>query len=63
MLRQRGGKEAGGGGVLAGMPYPAMTSRAVPGHSVNLSQIEFGKFGSGSAKNTRMGSNRLPSDL
>jgi hypothetical protein len=62
MLRQRGGKEAGGG-ALAAMPY-----RAVPGHAarrgarpgaafcktaVNLSQIEFGEFGSSIAKNTR----------
>ncbi len=33
MLRQRGGKEAGGGGALAAMPYHAVTSRAVPGHA------------------------------
>ncbi len=32
MLRQRGGKEAGGG-ALAAMPYRAVTSRAVPGHA------------------------------
>jgi hypothetical protein len=30
---------------------------------MNLRQIEFGKFGSGSAKNTMMGSIRVPSDL
>ena len=33
MLRQRGGKEAGGGALLAAMPYRAVTSRAVPGHA------------------------------
>jgi hypothetical protein len=31
--------------------------------AVNLSQIEFGDFGSGRAKNTRMGSIQIPPDL
>ncbi len=35
MLRQRGGKEAGG--ALAAMPYRAVTSRAVPGHAARRS--------------------------
>jgi hypothetical protein len=30
---------------------------------VNLRQIEFGEFGSGSVKNTTMGLNHLPSEL
>jgi hypothetical protein len=30
---------------------------------MNLSQIEFGEFGSGSAKKITVGSIRLPSDL
>jgi hypothetical protein len=76
MLRQRGGKE--GGGALAAMPYRAVPWRHVPCRAtprgarpgaafcttaVNLSQIEFGEFGSGIAKNTMVGTNRLPTDL
>jgi hypothetical protein len=37
VLRQRGGKEAGGGGALAAMPCRAVTSRAVPGHAARRS--------------------------
>ncbi len=37
MLRQRGGKEARGGGALAAMLYPAVTSRAMPGHAARRS--------------------------
>ena len=76
MLRQRGGKE--GGGALAAMPCRAVQWRHVPCRAtprgarlgaafsttaVNLSQIEFGDFGSGRAKNTRMGSIQVPPDL
>jgi hypothetical protein len=35
MLRQQGGKEAGG--ALAAKPYRAVTSRAVPGHATRRS--------------------------
>jgi hypothetical protein len=55
------------------VPYRAVPCRATPlgarpgaafsTTAVNLRQIEFGKFGSGSAKNTMMGSIRVPSDL
>jgi hypothetical protein len=62
MLRQQGGKEAGGGGAgCHAVPCRATPRGARPGPAfsttvVNLSQIEFGKFGSGSAKNTTLGS-------
>jgi hypothetical protein len=50
------------------VPFQATLRGARPGApfsttAVNLRQIEFGEFGSGSAKNTTMGSNRLPSDF
>ena len=71
MLRQLRSKDGAGGGL--GAPYCAVPCRATlrgapPGAAfcttaVNLRQIEFGKFGSGSAKNTMMGSIRVPSDL
>jgi hypothetical protein len=76
VLRQRGGKE--GGGALAAMPCRAVQWRHVPCRAtprgarpgaafsttaVNLRQIEVGKFGGGSAKNTTIGSIRVPSDL
>jgi hypothetical protein len=54
------------------VPYRAVQCRAVPGHAARRSAWrcvlhncrEFTiEFGSGSAKNTMMGSNRLPSDF
>jgi hypothetical protein len=55
------------------VPYRAVLWRATPRGArlgaafsttaVNLSQIEFGEFSSGSAKNTTVGSNRLSSDF
>ncbi len=61
MLRQRGGKEAGGG-VRCTVPCRTVPCRATPRGAqpgaafcitaVNLSQIEFGEFGSGSVKST-----------
>ncbi len=70
VLRQLRSKDGAGGG---GVPYRAVPCRATPRGArpgaafsttaVNLSQIEFGEFSSGSAKNTTMGSIRVPSDL
>jgi hypothetical protein len=55
------------------VPYRAVPCRATPRGArpgaefsttaVNLSQIEFVEFGSGSAKNTTVVSNRLSSDF
>ena len=70
MLRQRGGKEVGGGRWLPcrTVPCRATPRGARPGAAfcitaLNLGQIKIGEFGSGSAKNTKVSSNRLPSDL
>ena len=72
VLRQLKSKD-GAGGELGGVPYRAVPCRATPRGvrpgaafpttAVNLSQIEFGDFGSGRAKNTRMGSIQVPPDL
>ncbi len=71
VLRQLRSKDGAGGGGW--VPYRAVPCRAAPRGTrpgtafsttaVNLRQIEFGEFGSGSAKNTTMGSIRVPSDL
>ena len=66
VLRQLRSKEGGAG--CRTVPCRATPRGARPGAAfsttaVNLSQIEFGEFGSGSAKNSTMGSIRLPSDL
>ncbi len=73
VLRQLRSKDGGGGAGCRTVPYHAVPCGAMlrgawPGAAfrktaVNLRQIEFSEFGSGSAKNTKMGSNRLPSDL
>jgi hypothetical protein len=73
VLRQLKSKDGAGGGGLGAVPYRAVPCRdtprgirpgaACPTSAVNLSQIEFGDFGSGRAKNTRMGSIRVPPDL
>ncbi len=68
VLRQLRSKDGGGGGWVGAVPCRATPRGARPGATfcttaVNLRQIEFGEFGSGSAKNSTMGSNRLPSDL
>jgi hypothetical protein len=70
VLRQLRSKDGGGGGWV---PYRAVPCRSTPRGArpgaafsttaVNLRRMEFGKFGSGSAKNTMMGSIRVPSDL
>ena len=70
VLRQLRSKDGAGGGWV---PYRAVPCRATPRGvrpgaafsttAVNLRQIEFGEFGSGSAKNTTTGSIRVPSDL
>jgi hypothetical protein len=72
VLRQLKSKDGAGVG-LGGVPYRAVPCRATPRGvrpgaafpttAVNLSQIEFGDFGSGRAKNTRMGSIQVPPDL
>ncbi len=60
VLRQLKSKDGAGGGPVAvpcrATPHGARPGAAFPTTAVNLSQIEFGEFGSGSAKNTRMGS-------
>ena len=66
VLRQLRSKDGGGEGGW--MPCRATPRGARPGAAfsttaVNLRQIEFGEFGSGSAKNITMGSIRVPSDL
>ncbi len=68
VLRQLRSKEGGALGAVRAVPCRATPRGARPGAAfsttaVNLRQIEFGKFGSGSAKNTMMGSTRVPSDL
>jgi hypothetical protein len=67
VLRQLRSKDGAGGG-LGAVPCRTTPRGAQPGAAfstiaVNLRQIEFGKFGSGSAKNATMGSIRVPSDL
>ncbi len=66
VLRQLRSKDGGGGGGW--MPCRATQRGARPGAAfsttaVNLRQIEFGKFGGGSAKNSMMGSIRVLTDL
>ncbi len=69
VLRQLRSKDGGGGWVpyravpCRVMPRGARPGAAFPTTAVNLRQIEFGEFGSGSAKNTRMGSIQDPSVL
>ncbi len=70
VLHQLRSKDGGGGDWVPYrfVPCRAMPRGAQPGAAfsttaVNLRQIEFGKFGSGSANNTTMGSIRLPSDF
>ncbi len=75
MLRQRGGKEVGGG-ALAPMPYRAVTSRAVPGHAArrlawrcvlhNFREFKpdrIRRIRQRQHQKHRTGSNHLPSDL
>jgi hypothetical protein len=72
VLRQLKSKDGARGG-LGAVPYCAVPCRATPRGArpgaafpttaVNLSQIEFGDFGSGRAKNTRTGSIQVPSGL
>jgi hypothetical protein len=66
VLRQLRSKDGGAG--CRAVPGRATPRGARPGAAfsttaVNLRQIEFSDFGSGSAKNTRMGSIHVPSDL
>ena len=68
VLRQLRSKDGGGGRKGGWMPCRATPRGAQPGAAfsttaVNLRQIKFGKFGGGSAKNTTMGSIRVPTDL
>ncbi len=68
VLRQLRSKDrAGGGGWVPVLcrttPRAAQPGAAFSTTVVNLRQIEYGKFGSGSAKNTMMGSIRVPTDL
>jgi hypothetical protein len=66
VLRQLRSKDgAGGGGAVPGRDVPghARPGAAFSTTAVNLHQIEFGEFGSGSTKNPTMGSIRVPSDL
>ncbi len=69
VLRQLRSKDGGGAGCRTdALPCRATPRGAQPGAAfsttaVNLRQIEFGEFGSGSAKNTTTGSIRVPSDL
>ncbi len=66
VLRQLRSKYGGTG--CRTVPCRATPCGARPGAgfsttAVNLRQIEYGEFGSGSAKNTTMGSNRPPTDF
>ncbi len=69
VLRQLRSKDGGGGGAgCRTVPCRVTPRGARPGAAfsttaVNLRQIEYGEFGSGSAKNTTMGSKRLPTDF
>ena len=68
VLRQLRSKEGGGRVPYRAVPCRATPRGARPGAAfcttaVNLSRIEFSDFGSGRAKNTRMGSIQAPPDL